>query len=170
MLEPGQSRKTAAIITSVCVRFFYVGDFMNQFFEEALKEADKAYRKSEVPIGAVIVFNNKIIAKAYNKRVKSKDVTSHAEIIAIRKAAKKIGDWRLNGCSLYVTLEPCDMCKEVIKESRIDSIYYLVKKYDYKKSFDKTSMNLVEEDSFQQKVSEYKDKLSTFFKLKCNRQ
>lgn len=143
---------------------------MNNYFEVAIKEATKAFKKSEIPVGAVIVFNNRILAKAHNKRIKTNDVTSHAEIIAIRKAAKKIGDWRLNGCTMFVTLEPCDMCKEIIKESRLDSVFYLIEKYDYKKSFNKTKIEKYCDNSFQQSISDYKDKLSTFFKLKCNRQ
>ena len=86
-------------------------------------------------LGAVIVFNNKIIAKAFNNRNRKIDVTNHAEIIAIRKAARKLGDWRLSECDLYVTLEPCDMCKEVIRESRLKNVYYLIKKNENKKGF-----------------------------------
>ena len=86
----------------------------------------KAYSKGEVPVGAVIVRNNKIIAKAYNKREKSQIATYHAEILAIQKACKKLKSWRLDDCDLYVTLEPCPMCAGAILNARIKNIYYAV--------------------------------------------
>ena len=85
----------------------------------ALQEAKKAYKKGEVPIGAVIVKNEKIIARAYNLREKRRDATAHAEILAIQRACKKLGGWRLIDCNLYVTLEPCAMCAGAIIQSRI---------------------------------------------------
>ena len=90
MFELGQSRKTAAIRTSKCVCFFCIGDSMDKFMIEALKEAKKAYKKNEVPIGAVIIKDNKIIARAYNKKEKNNIATHHAEILAINKACRKI--------------------------------------------------------------------------------
>jgi tRNA(adenine34) deaminase len=95
-----------------------------KFMMVALKEAIKASEKNEVPVGAVIVKNNVIIARAHNKKEKSKIATAHAEILAINKACKKIGDWRLSDCSIYVTLEPCEMCIGAIKESRINRLIY----------------------------------------------
>ena len=84
---------------------------MDQYYMQvAFKEAYKALKHNEVPVGAVIVKNGKIIAKAYNKREKTNDVTKHAEIIAISKACKKIKNWRLEGSTIYVTMEPCMMC------------------------------------------------------------
>jgi len=97
------------------------------FMKEALKQAQRAYNNNEVPIGAVIVQDGKIIARGYNKREKYQDVTLHAEIIAIRKACKKLGSWRLNDCELYVTLEPCPMCMGAIIQSRIKKIFYAAK-------------------------------------------
>lgn len=94
------------------------------FMNEALKEANKAFLKDEVPVGAIIVKNDKIIAKAHNLREKTKDSTAHAEIIAIKKAAKKLNDWRLEDCTIYVTIEPCPMCAGAILLSRIDEIVY----------------------------------------------
>ena len=130
--------------------------------------ANKAYKKIEIPVGAIIVFNNKIISKGYNKKNRKNDITNHAEIIAIKKAARKFKDWRLTNCDLYVTLEPCDMCKEIIKQSRIRNVYYLLDKLDYKKGYNKTNFNKMNiENSFQQKL--YQEKLSTFFKDKCKR-
>lgn len=92
--------------------------------DKALQLAQKAYKKDEVPIGAVIVKNNKIIAKAYNKRESSKDATAHAEILAIKKACKKLKDFRLVGCDIYVTLEPCTMCMGAILNARLQNLYF----------------------------------------------
>ena len=94
-----------------------------KFMNEALKEAKKAYNKLEVPIGAVIVKDGKIIAKAHNQKEDKQDTTMHAEIIAIKKASRKINNWRLNDCDLYVTLEPCPMCAGAIVNSRFKKIY-----------------------------------------------
>ncbi len=91
---------------------------------ELLKLLKKAYKKNEIPVAAIIVYKNKIIAKAYNKRHSNKDVIDHAEVIAIKKASKKIKDWRLNECELYTTMKPCDMCKAIIEQSRIKKVYY----------------------------------------------
>lgn len=94
------------------------------FMQEALSLAKKAKDLDEVPIGAVIVFNDKIIAKGYNQRNTKKNPLAHAEIQAIEEAAKAIGDWRLEGCSIYVTLEPCPMCAGAIVQARIDKIIF----------------------------------------------
>lgn len=88
----------------------------------AFKESEKAYKIDEIPVGAVVVRNGKVISKGYNMKEKYNDPTMHAEIIAIRKACKKLKDWRLNDCILYVTMEPCEMCLNVIFESRIKDI------------------------------------------------
>ena len=93
------------------------------YMKYALKEAKRAYSKNEVPVGAVIVKNGEIIAKAHNQKVSTKNIFGHAEILAIKKAANKIGDWRLNDCVMYVTLEPCPMCASAIQQSRITKIY-----------------------------------------------
>lgn len=90
----------------------------------ALKEAYKAYLLGEVPVGAVIVHNDKIIARGHNTRELKQSVLGHAEINAIRKASKKIGSWRLEECSIYVTLEPCSMCSGAIIQSRIKNLYF----------------------------------------------
>ena len=89
------------------------------FMRAAIKQAQKAYEKSEVPIGCVIVHDGKIIARGYNRRNTDRSTLAHAEITAIRKAAKKLGDWRLEECTLYVTLEPCPMCAGAIVQARI---------------------------------------------------
>lgn len=142
---------------------------MEKYIDEMIKEANKAKKSKEVPVGAIIVYKNKIIARGHNKRLKSNDVINHAEIIAIRKAARKIKDWRLNDCDLYVTLEPCNMCKEIIKESRINNVYFLTKKNEEKKSYNKTNIRSVNEEKFSTKIEEYRTMLTEFFKLNCNR-
>jgi len=91
---------------------------------EALKEAKKGYKNNEVPVGALIVKDGKVIARAYSKVKALKDPTAHAEILAIRKAAKKIKNERLNGCSIYVTLEPCAMCAGALVLARVDNLFY----------------------------------------------
>lgn len=94
-----------------------------KYMKLALKEANKAYEKGEVPIGAVIVKDGQIIARAHNLREKKKQACAHAEILAIQKACKKLNAWRLDGCDLYVTLEPCPMCAGAILNARIENVY-----------------------------------------------
>ena len=92
--------------------------------KEALKEAKKAYLKEEVPVGAVVVYNGKIIARGHNLREIKESVLGHAELVAISKASKKIGSWKLEDCDIYVTLEPCPMCSGAIIQSRIKNLYF----------------------------------------------
>ena len=94
------------------------------FMKLALKEASKAKEIDEVPIGAVIVKDNRVIAKGHNLRETKKDPLGHAELVAIKKVAKKLGDWQLVGCDLYVTIEPCIMCSGAIIQSRIARVIY----------------------------------------------
>ncbi len=93
-----------------------------KFMKEAVKQAKKAYALGEVPIGCVIAYEGKIIARGYNRRTVDKNTLAHAELSAIKKASKKMGDWRLEGCTMYVTLEPCQMCSGAIVQSRIDRV------------------------------------------------
>jgi len=93
-----------------------------KYMKEAIRQAKKAYALEEVPIGCVIVKDGKIIARGYNRRNTDKLTLAHAEIIAIKKASKKLGDWRLEGCTMYVTLEPCQMCAGALVQSRIDEV------------------------------------------------
>ena len=133
---------------------------MNErFMLEALKEAKKAYKKGEVPVGAVIIKNNKIIAKSYNKIEKKQDSTNHAEINVIKLASKKLKNWRLIDCDLYITLEPCDMCKGAIKNSRIKNVYFLVSKKQ--ENIQKTTYKIIKNYQI-----EYLDLLQGFFKEK----
>ena len=92
------------------------------YMKLAIREAKKAMALGEVPIGCIIVYEDKIIARGYNKRVAKKSVLAHAEILAIKKACKRIGDWRLEGCTMYITLEPCPMCAGAIVQARIPRV------------------------------------------------
>ena len=100
----------------------------NEFMKLAIKESNKALKKGEIPVGAIIVKNDKIISKAYNLVESKKCALYHAEILAIKKAAKKLKNWRLIDCEMYVTLEPCNMCKRAIAMSRIKKVYFSTKK------------------------------------------
>lgn len=94
-----------------------------KYMREAIRQAKKAYELGEVPIGCVIVYEDKIIGRGYNRRVTDKNTLSHAELNAIKKASKKQGDWRLDDCEMYITLEPCQMCAGAIVQSRIKTVY-----------------------------------------------
>lgn len=94
------------------------------YFQCALEEAEKARKKNEVPIGCVIVKDNKIISRGHNLRESKQQVLTHAELIAIEKAAKKLKSWRLEGCELYVTLEPCPMCAAALWQARIKKVHF----------------------------------------------
>ncbi len=112
----------------------------------ALKEAEKAFKKKEVPVGAIIVLNDKIIGIGHNKREFTSLITNHAELIAIKKAGKKIHDWRLNEATMYVTLFPCPMCASAIMQSRIKRLVIGAPSHDLKT---KKIVNLIlkEEDN-----------------------
>ena len=101
--------------------------------KEAIKEAIKAYEMKEMPVGAVVVYNGEIIGKGYNKKEFAHDSTMHAEIIAIKEACKSINDWRLNECTIYVTMEPCPMCIGAIKEARIKDVICGIKNDKFNK-------------------------------------
>lgn len=141
-----------------------------KFMKEALKEAKKAYQKLEVPVGAVIVKDEKIIARAHNIKETKKDTTKHAEIIAIQKASKKLNNWRLTDCDMYITLEPCTMCTGAIINSRIRKIY--IGTMDEKTGACGSKLNLLEDYTFNHKVeletgilkNECKEMLQDFFK------
>lgn len=113
-----------------------------KFMKAALKEAQKAFLLDEVPVGCVIVKDNKVIARAHNIRETQKDPCGHAEVVAIRKAAKKLGDWQLVNCDLYVTVEPCIMCAGSIIQARIAGIYYGTE--DFKGGALGSSINVLE--------------------------
>ena len=117
----------------------------------ALEEAKKAYEKEEVPIGAVIVKADKVIAKAHNLREIKKQATAHAEILAIEKACKKLGAWRLEDCDMYVTLEPCPMCAGAIMNARIKNVYIGTK--EPRSGAVGSKINLFEDGVYNHKVN-----------------
>ncbi len=121
-----------------------------KFMKEALKEAQKAYDKLEVPVGAVIVKDGKVIARAHNVKEEKKDTTKHAEILAISKASKKLGSWRLIDCDMYVTLEPCSMCAGALINARIKKVY--IGTMDQKTGACGSVFNLLEDYTFNHKV------------------
>ena len=121
-----------------------------KFMKEALKEAQKAYDKLEIPVGAVIVKEGKIIARAHNIKEEKKDTTKHAEIIAIQKASKKLQNWRLADCEMYVTLEPCSMCAGALIQSRIKKVY--IGTADPKTGACGSVLNLLKDYTFNHKV------------------
>lgn len=100
---------------------------INKFMLAAINEAKKAAKKNEVPVGAVVVYKNKIIARAHNLKEKKQSFHAHAEILALLKAQKKLKTWRLSKCDLYVTMEPCPMCAGALLQARINKLYYGVK-------------------------------------------
>ncbi len=120
------------------------------YMQEALKQAKKAFNILEVPVGAIIVKDNTIIARAYNQKEKKTDTTQHAEIIAIQKASKKLKSWRLNDCEMYVTLEPCPMCAGAIIQSRIKKVY--IGTMDEKTGSCGSVLNLFEDYKFNHNV------------------
>ena len=121
-----------------------------KFMKEALKQARLAYNKLEVPVGCVIVKDGQVIARAHNMKETKNDTTKHAEILAIQKASKKLNSWRLNGCEMYVTLEPCSMCAGALIQSRIDKVY--IGTMDYKTGACGSVLNLLEDFKFNHKV------------------
>lgn len=114
--------------------------------EMALAEAQKAFSEGEIPVGAIIVKNGRIIARAHNMREKKKSVLSHAECEAIRLACETLGDWRLDGCEMYVTLEPCMMCMGAIKNARISELCFGA--YDKKEGFCDSQITVSAFDGF----------------------
>lgn len=120
------------------------------FMNEALKEAKKAYKKDETPVGAVIVKDGRVIARGHNERETKEDSTLHAEMTAIRKACKKLGSWRLNDCDLYVTLEPCTMCAGAIIQSRVKRL--VIGALDPKAGAAGSVINVMQVDKFNHKV------------------
>lgn len=122
----------------------------NFFMNEAYKEALKAYKMGEVPIGCIIVYNNKIISRAYNRRNIEKSVLKHAELIAIEEACKVLQDWRLENCTIFVTVEPCAMCAGAILQSRIDTVVFSAKNEKF--GCCGSILNILDNNNFNHKV------------------
>ena len=120
------------------------------YMKEAIRQAKKAWKIEEVPIGCVIVYQGKIIGRGYNRRTTDKNPLAHAEISAIKKASKVMGDWRLEECTLYVTLEPCQMCSGALVQSRIDEV--VIGCMNAKAGCAGSVMNLLQVDGFNHQV------------------
>ena len=141
-----------------------------KFMKAALAQAKKAAAIDEVPIGCVIVYEGKIIARGYNKRNKEKNTLSHAEMNAIRKASKYLGDWRLEGCTMYITLEPCPMCAGAIVQARVDRV--VIGSMNAKAGCAGSVLNLLQMQQFNHQVEitqgvleeECSEMLSSFFR------
>ena len=141
-----------------------------KYMKEALKQAKKAYALGEVPIGCVIVYQDKIIGRGYNRRNTDKNTLAHAEITAINKASKKMNDWRLEGCTLYVTLEPCQMCAGAIVQARVTEV--VMGSMNPKAGCGGSILNILEMPEFNHQVQvrrgvlaeEFGRMLTTFFK------
>ena len=143
-----------------------------KFLDLAFEYAEQAYKCNEVPIGAVIVKNNEIIGYGYNQKEKKNSALEHAEIMAIRMASKKINNWRLDDCDIYVTLDPCPMCASAIKQSRIKNIYSALSNLD--KENEKVVVDILKKDKTNPEVNlisniepdKSKKILNSFFNIK----
>lgn len=141
-----------------------------KYMKEAVKQAKKAAKLDEVPIGCVIVYEGKIIARGYNRRNTDKSTLAHAEIAAIKKASRVIGDWRLEGCTMYVTLEPCQMCSGAIVQARIPRV--VIGTMNVKAGCAGSVINLLQMDGFNHRVDitkgilmeECRDMMQDFFR------
>lgn len=146
-----------------------------RFMYAALQEAEKAFEEDEVPVGAVVVHNNKIIGRGYNQVEKLNDPTAHAEMIAITAASNHLGNWRLNECEIYVTLEPCIMCTGALLSARINELYFAAS--DLKFGACGSIYNLAEESKTNHSIKVYsgllakesEDLLKSFFGKKRNK-
>ena len=172
VIEPGQNWKIAALRSSFHVHIFFGGKMDLKYMKLALRYATEAYKKNEVPVGAVIVKDGNVISYAFNKKECNQSVLEHAELIAIRKAEKKLNNWRLNDCDIYVTLDPCPMCAGAIKQARISNVFSALQNSDVLNtdlinkifSADKTNPEV----SFYTNICPFESKklLSLFFKMK----
>ncbi len=175
VIEPGQDRKIAALRSAFHVHFLFGGIMNQEFMDLAFTCAKKAFDFDEVPIGAVIVKNNEVIATAYNQKEINQSVTSHAEILAIEEASKKLNNWRLDDCEIYVTLDPCPMCASAIKQSRIKKVYSALSNSDsnntflVEKIFEKDITNPSVSFESNLSVDKAKELLNLFFKKQRNK-
>lgn len=131
-----------------------------KYMRIALEEAEKAYRKNEIPIGCVLVKNDKIIAKSHNLKETKKSALYHAELIAIEKASKKLKNWRLSDCEMYITMQPCPMCASAIKQSRIKKIYYGIENKN-----NVLSNQILKENDINEKV----EVISSILEIECRK-
>jgi len=155
------------------VHFFIVkdGDYMikDEIIKILISEAEKALEKKEIPISAVITdLNGNIISFSHNNRQNTYNILGHAEILAIQKAEKKIKDWRLNGYNMYINLEPCEMCSIIIKEARIDNVYYFLDNNLYKNNNVPrgTLNNKIKIEGYNEEKEKFKKMIDKFFEYK----
>ena len=134
---------------------------MEDYLTKIIELSKKSLESGDVPIGAIIVKDGQIIGEGYNTREKNNDVMGHAEINAIKDASKKLNNWNLQGSVMYVTLKPCSMCLSVIRESRIDFVYYLLDKPEKKFEYSKTAIHNFDDENAKE---EYLGILQDFFK------
>ena len=139
---------------------------MNKYMDIAIKEAEKAYKKGEVPVGAIIVKDGKIIAKAHNTKETKRCAVNHAEILCIIEASKKLKTWHLDDCEMYVTLEPCMMCSGAIEQARLNKVYYSTTSPSFGNI--EKSANVSRETYIKLEDSRTKKMLQEFFKTKRN--
>lgn len=132
---------------------------VKQYDDILYKLALKSYKKDEIPVGSIVIYKDKIIGKGYNNRQSKNNVCGHAEINAILNAEKKIKDWRLNDCIIISTLKPCNMCYEIIKESRINKIYYILDQKNI--NYNDNSVKKINIDD-----NKYKKLINLFFESK----
>ena len=136
----------------------------DKILKKLFRYLEKSEKINDFPVAAIIYKNDRIISYGYNKRNTSNITTDHAEVVAIQRANKKIGNWNLQGYSMIVTLEPCHMCEHIIVEARLDTVYYIVPRYECKKSYKCTCIKKYDIDS-NEKI-EYIRKIKAFFKDK----
>ena len=134
---------------------------MGDYLTKIIELSKKSLESGDVPIGAIIVKDGQIIGEGYNTREKNNDVMGHAEINAIKDASKKLNNWNLQGSVMYVTLKPCSMCLSVIRESRIDFVYYLLDKPEKKVEYSRTAIHNFDDENAKE---EYLEILQDFFK------
>lgn len=134
---------------------------MEEYVNELIKLCKNALKTDDIPVGAIVVYNSKIIGKGFNTREAEHNVMGHAEINAIKDASAKLNNWNLENCDMYVTLKPCSMCAEIIKQSRISNVYYLIDKSSKKREYEKT--NFVKKE-IKNTEEEYLIILGDFFK------
>lgn len=138
------------------LKVIIITNIWNKVYDLALK----SLKTNDVPVGAIIVKEGRIIGKGYNTREKNQDVMGHAEINAIKKATKTINNWNLSGCDMYVTLRPCTMCESIIKQARIDNVYYLLEKEASKLEY--SDIKFIQKTDLQL-AKDYHKVLSEFF-------
>ena len=140
---------------------------MNDYIDKIIELAKRAYDSDDIPVGAIVVKNNEIIGTGFNTRNVNRSVIGHAEISAIEMACRYIGDWRLDGCTMYVTLLPCMMCTGAIIESRINKVYYLCDRTNVR--FDSTKYLNMEKIDNVEKSEKYMKLLQLFFENRRNK-